>query len=59
LRESAHRALIRIHLAEGNTVEALRQYRLCRRVLHDQLGIEPTQQLLDLIGPLDEMKTNG
>jgi len=59
LRESAHRALIRIHFAEGNTVEALRQYRLCRRVLHDQLGIEPTQQLLDLIGPLDEVKTNS
>ena len=58
LRESAHRALIRIHLAEGNAVEALRQYRLCRRLLHDQLGIEPTQQLLDLIGPLDGVKTN-
>jgi DNA-binding SARP family transcriptional activator len=59
LRESAHRALIRVHLAEGNAVEALRQYRLCRRLLHDQLGIEPTQQLLDLIGTLDEVKTNG
>ena len=58
LRESAHRALIRIHLAEGNAVEALRQYRLCRRLLHDQLGIEPTQQLLDLIGPLDGVMTN-
>jgi DNA-binding SARP family transcriptional activator len=59
LRESAHRALIRVHLAEGNVVEALRQYRLCRRLLHDQLGIEPTEQLLDLIGTLDEVKTNG
>jgi DNA-binding SARP family transcriptional activator len=59
LRESAHRALIRVHLAEGNAVEALRQYRLCRRLLYDQLGIEPTQQLLDLIGTLDEVKTNG
>jgi DNA-binding SARP family transcriptional activator len=57
LRESAHRALIRVHLAEGNTVEALRQFRLCHRLLHDELGIEPTQQLLDLIGPLDEVKT--
>ena len=58
LRESAHRALIRVHLAEGNAVEALRQYRLCRRLLHEQLGIEPTQELRDLIGALDEMKTN-
>jgi len=52
LRESAHRALIRVHLAEGNAVEAVRQYRLCRRLLHDQLGVAPTQQLLDLIGHL-------
>jgi len=58
LRESAHRALIRVHLAEGNAVEALRQYRLCRRLLHEQLGIEPTQELLDLVGALDEVKTN-
>jgi DNA-binding SARP family transcriptional activator len=59
LRESAHRALVGVHLADGNAVEALRQYRLCRRLLHDQLGIEPTQKLLDLIGTLDELKTNG
>jgi DNA-binding SARP family transcriptional activator len=59
LRESAHRALIRVHLDEGNAVEARRQYRLCRRLLHDELGIEPTQQLLDLIAPLDELETNG
>jgi len=52
LRESAHRAVIRVHLADGNAVEALRQYRLCCRLLHDQLGIEPTQQLLDLISHL-------
>lgn len=58
LRESAHRALIRVHLAEGNTVEALRQYRICCRLLRDQLGIEPTSQLRDLLGPLDGTKTN-
>jgi DNA-binding SARP family transcriptional activator len=52
LRESAHRALIRLHLADGNAVEALRQYRLCRRLLREQLGIEPTQQMRDLIGEL-------
>ena len=58
LRESAHRALIRLHLAEGNAVEALRQYRFCRRLLQEQLGIEPSRQLRDLIGGLDEVKTN-
>jgi DNA-binding SARP family transcriptional activator len=45
LRESAHRALVRIHLAEGNAGEALRQYRLCRRLLGERLGIEPSAQM--------------
>jgi len=45
LRESAHRVLIRVHLAEGNRAEALRQRELCRRLLHDQLGIEPSPRL--------------
>jgi DNA-binding SARP family transcriptional activator len=52
LRESAHRALIRVHLATGNAVEAIRQYGVCRRLLHDQLGVEPTPQLRALIDAL-------
>jgi DNA-binding SARP family transcriptional activator len=49
LRESAHRALVRIHLLEGNTVEALRQYRLCRRLLAEQLGIDPSSLMEELM----------
>lgn len=45
LRESAHRVLIRVHLAEGNRGEAMRQYELCRRLLRERLGVEPTEQL--------------
>ena len=45
LRESAHRALVRVHLAEGNVGEAVRQYDLCRRLLRDQLGVEPSEQM--------------
>jgi DNA-binding SARP family transcriptional activator len=45
LRESAHRVLIRVHLAEGNRGEAVRQYELCRRLLRERLGVEPTEQL--------------
>lgn len=52
LRESAHRVLIRVHLAEGNACEALRQYELCRRLLRDRLGLEPTPQLEELVRPL-------
>lgn len=57
LRESAHRALVRVHLADGNAVEAVRQYRFCRRLLREQLGIEPTQQLRELVAGLDGMET--
>lgn len=51
LRESAHRVLIRVHLAEGNRIEALRQYELCRRLLRDRLGVEPSSQLDELLEP--------
>jgi DNA-binding SARP family transcriptional activator len=50
LRESAHRAVIRVHLAEGNPGEAIRQYHFCRRLLDEHLGVEPSQQMEELIG---------
>jgi DNA-binding SARP family transcriptional activator len=49
LRESAHRALVRVHLADGNPGEAIRQYRFCRRLLREHLGIEPSDQMQQLI----------
>jgi DNA-binding SARP family transcriptional activator len=52
LRESAHRALIRAHLAEGNTGEAIRQYTLFRAVIHDRLGLEPSEQMERLVAGL-------
>jgi len=45
LRESAHRALVMVHLREGNYGEALRQYERCRTLLHDELGIDPSPRL--------------
>lgn len=48
LRESAHRAVILVHLAEGNRGEALRQYEFCRRLLKGQLGLEPSIELKQL-----------
>jgi DNA-binding SARP family transcriptional activator len=42
LRESAHRLVIEVHLAEGNVVEAVRQSEACRRLLHDELGLDPS-----------------
>jgi DNA-binding SARP family transcriptional activator len=52
LRESAHRVLIRAHLAEGNAAEAIRQYRIYRTLLRTQLGIEPSRQLRELMRSL-------
>jgi DNA-binding SARP family transcriptional activator len=49
LRESAHRALIRVHLAEDNRSEAIRQFELCRRLLRERLGVDPSRQLGELL----------
>jgi DNA-binding SARP family transcriptional activator len=51
LRESAHRAVTQVHLAEGNHVEAVRQFQRYRSLLHHELGIEPSEHMLDLIRP--------
>jgi len=57
LRESAHRAVVRVHLAEGNVGEAIRQFRLCRRLLREQLGIEPSERMQALVRSLDVAET--
>jgi DNA-binding SARP family transcriptional activator len=45
LRESAHRALMRAHLADGNRGEAIREYRLFALLLHRELGVRPSPQI--------------
>lgn len=52
LRESSHRAVVRVHLADGNLAEAIRQYRLCRRLLNEQLGVEPSERMEALVRDL-------
>jgi DNA-binding SARP family transcriptional activator len=52
LRESAHRALIRLWLAEGNQGEAVRQYSMFRRLLQEQLGLTPSTHIEDLVSGL-------
>jgi DNA-binding SARP family transcriptional activator len=53
LRESAHRALISVHLAQGNRSEAVRQYCIYRRLLREELDIEPSSQMEQLVGSID------
>jgi DNA-binding SARP family transcriptional activator len=45
LRETAHHTLIEIHLAEGNRSEACRQFQRCRRLLREELGVEPSDSM--------------
>ncbi|MCD4525004.1 bacterial transcriptional activator domain-containing protein [Nocardioides sp. cx-173] len=52
LRESAHRSVIEVHLAEGNHAEALRQYHGYRRLLADELGLPPSPAIRRLMAPL-------
>jgi DNA-binding SARP family transcriptional activator len=49
LRESAHQALVKVHLAEGNRYEANRQYQSCRRLLRNELGLEPSPGMQALL----------
>jgi DNA-binding SARP family transcriptional activator len=49
LRESAHRAVMQVHLAQGNVAEALRQYHLFRRLLTDELQLLPSPAMRSLI----------
>ena len=49
LCESAHAALISVHLREGNQAEALRAFEQFRRHLHAELGLEPTPALRALL----------
>jgi DNA-binding SARP family transcriptional activator len=49
LRESARLALIEAHLAERNVVAALREYESFRRLLHDEIGLEPSAEIRALV----------
>lgn len=49
LRESARRALIEAHLAEHNVAAALREYESFRQLLHDELGLAPSEDMRALV----------
>lgn len=44
LQEAAHRALMRLHAAQGRRGAALRQYRSCAQILRQELGVEPEEE---------------
>lgn len=49
LRESAHRAVIKVHMAEGNVAEAIRQLRRCERLMIEEVGVPPSTKLQELV----------
>jgi DNA-binding SARP family transcriptional activator len=52
LRESAHRRVIEVHLAEGNHADALRQFESYRLMVARELGLPPSPVIRDLVAPL-------
>ena len=52
LRETAHAALIRVYLAEGNRAEALDAFEDYRAMLRSELGLEPSASMNALIAYL-------
>lgn len=55
LRETAHRILIEIHLAEGNWSEARRQFQRCQRLFREELGIEPSDSMHRLVTKMPQL----
>lgn len=49
LRESAHRLVMHVHLAEGNVHEVLRQYEFCRLLLWRELQVRPSRRMRELL----------
>jgi DNA-binding SARP family transcriptional activator len=52
LRESAHRTVVRVHLAEGNVAEAVRAFEAFQAMLAEEMGAVPTQQMCRLVASL-------
>ncbi|MGY1960780.1 AfsR/SARP family transcriptional regulator [Nocardia gipuzkoensis] len=48
LRESSRRILMRIHLAQGNKIDALREYQRYRDLLWAEFGAQPSPEIDDL-----------
>jgi len=54
--ESAQRALMRTLALSGRRSAALKQYQACRRILADELGVEPAQKTTELFEQIRDGK---
>lgn len=55
-REASCRLLMGLHASVGDRAEAIRQYRVCEGLLHDELGVTPAAETTAL---LEEIKRGG
>jgi len=59
LREAAHRVLMEIYAAQGQTALALKQYQLCRDVLQSELGVRPEAETERLHQSVQEKRSTA
>jgi DNA-binding SARP family transcriptional activator len=57
LRESARRLMVQVQIAQGNAAEAIHSYREYRSLLRQELGLEPSPLIDQLIQPLTSPAT--
>ena len=58
LQEDTHRLLMRLYWDAGRRSQALRQYRACRELLSQQLGVEPLAETRDLYERILQTQTS-
>ena len=51
-RETARRAVINVHLAQGNSADAFREYERFRDLLQEELGVEPSRHTTELFAQI-------
>jgi DNA-binding SARP family transcriptional activator len=49
LRESSRRIVMRVHLAQGNIVEAIREHHRYQLLLQSEFGVDPSAEMTDLL----------
>jgi DNA-binding SARP family transcriptional activator len=54
MRESAHQALLRAHICQGNRFEALQHYSEFTQMLERELGVPPSPETSAIMAGLDE-----
>jgi DNA-binding SARP family transcriptional activator len=54
LSEEAHRQVMRLHALRGDRANALRAFERCRNVLHEELGLKPLPETLELARVIEQ-----